>query len=149
MPADAPHLPVPWTDLDADRAPAPPQARWLTRAAAVAEALFTVPETAPLEPARLRWLQHQLHLFQQDVGGLGMLIFRTALWAVCALSPWLILRPGSFVRLSLADRVRAMHALEKSPLAMTLFATKALLCMIWFEHPTSARSIGVGGGGPP
>jgi hypothetical protein len=38
--------------------------------------------------------------------------------------------------------VRAIEALERTPAALALLAVKAVVSIVWWEHPDNAREIG-------
>jgi len=39
-------------------------------------------------------------------------------------------------------RARALERMERSPLSLALFGAKALVSIVYYEHPDPARSIG-------
>jgi len=68
-------------------------------------------------------------------------VFRLCLFLVTTLGPLLSLRIG-FASRPLEERTRLLERVEKSPLSTALLGLKAVLCMLYFEHPDAARSIG-------
>jgi hypothetical protein len=38
-----------------------------------------------------------------------------------------------------------LERLERGPLSMTVLGVKAMLSLVWYEHPRSARDIGFDG----
>lgn len=74
-------------------------------------------------------------------GGRGVQAYRVSLWVVSWIAPILILRRPRFARLSQEDRVRALARIEQSRLKTLLFALKALLCIVYFEHPDAAEHV--------
>jgi hypothetical protein len=68
--------------------------------------------------------------------------YRLLLWAVTWLAPLTILRPGPLWRLGISDRVQALKKMEGSPAASLVLAMKAVLCLIYYEHPEAVRETG-------
>jgi hypothetical protein len=113
-------------------------------ARALAEALFTTGEGPP--PAeRLDWLVEDLDDLIGRVGTRGKLVFRLCLFAVSTIAPLLAFRLLPFRFLSSETRMRALERMERSPFGLAVFAAKALLCIVYYEHPDSARMIGYDG----
>jgi hypothetical protein len=44
--------------------------------------------------------------------------------------------------LSLEDRSHALERLEQSPFALAVFGAKAILCIVYYEHPDAAKLVG-------
>ncbi len=120
----------------------PAFASWQTHAKAVAEVLFEGPDGPP-NPNRIDWLVGDIDDFLTTVGGRSKLVFQAALMAVATLGPVVVGRVGAFHTLPLELRLRALERLEKSPAGMAVFAVKTLMCFHWFEHPDSAREVGL------
>ena len=38
--------------------------------------------------------------------------------------------------------MRALQTIEETPLSLALLGAKAILCIVYFEHPDAAREIG-------
>ena len=51
-------------------------------------------------------------------------------------------------RLSIPDRVRALTRLERRQLAPILIALRAILCLLYYEHPDVPAEVGLGVSGP-
>ena len=127
-------------DSRAARPGLPPGA--LARARAIAEALFSR-EQGPPPKARLDWMQRDLSDFFGHTSLRSRLLFRACVFAVSALAPLLIWRWPGLVRLSLEDRIRALRAAEaRPPLSLALLAAKAILSIVYFEHPGASAEIG-------
>ncbi|MCA9515530.1 MAG: hypothetical protein KC635_11345, partial [Myxococcales bacterium] len=62
-------------------------------------------------------------------------------------APWLAGRLGPLERLPVSERVAALERLERSPLGLSVFALKATLAILYFEHPDAAAEIGFDGRG--
>ena len=116
--------------------------RWaLRRARGIAEALFSSEKGAP--PAeRLDWLGAELGQFLDRAGWRSGGFYKLGLWVVTLLAPLLIVRPRALWRLPLADRVRALRRMERGFAASVILAVKAILCIIYYEHPDVARESG-------
>ena len=110
-------------------------------ARAVAEALFAT-EAGPPDGARLDWLCEDLDHFFAHAGERAKLTFVLCLLAIAVLAPLMILRLPPFRRLSRAHRAHALERFEQSPLALAVFGAKAVLCILWYEHPASRAQIG-------
>ncbi len=111
---------------------------------ALAETLFTTAEGPPDEE-RLTWLVNDLDHFLSHAGPRARSVYRLCLFAVSSLAPAMIFKLPPFRRLSLEDRAHALERMEQSPVGMAVFGAKAILCILWFEHPASAREIGFDG----
>lgn len=89
----------------------------------------------------------QLYDVHERVGGMGLAAYRLSLFAFTWLAPLMIFRLPPFRRLTHEQQLRAMHRFENSLIAVALFALKAMLCMIYFEHPAAAAHMGFDGQG--
>ncbi len=115
-----------------------PPARVQRAARAVAEALFHA-DDKPADPARLDWLAADLLDFMARATGRAQLILRASLWALTWLAPLFVFTPLPLGWLPVGKRVLALERMELSPLGPAALAVKAMLCMIWFEHPDTQR----------
>jgi hypothetical protein len=131
------------TGPDLRRRPALPVSRSLLRhARTVAEALFSTEAGAP--PAeRLDWLERELADFLGRTGLFSVLVLRFSLFAVFFLAPVTIGRFRSLSALELPERCRALDRFDHSVLSPALLACKAILCILYFEHPDTIREIGL------
>ncbi len=121
-----------------------PSAARLASLGTLAEVVFAT-EDGPPSPDRIRWFIHEFDDFISRTGVRSRLIVGAAMGVVSRLSPLLALRPGPLHRLSSERQVLALERLEKSPAAAALLATKAAMCLVWFEHPEAAAEIGFDG----
>jgi hypothetical protein len=96
-------------------------------------------------PDRLAWLRADADDFLSRAGAKSRVLLRLSLLAVSVLAPLSIGRIPPLARLSLADRSRAITKLEQGPFALPLLAVKAILCILYYEHPDAAREIGFDG----
>ena len=63
---------------------------------------------------------------------------------VSRLAPLFIGRVVTLGALSLPDRIRALTRLEER-FGEPLLAVKAMLCLVYYEHPDAAREVGFDG----
>jgi hypothetical protein len=113
----------------------------LQNARAVAQALFST-ETGPPSVARLDWLQADLADFLGRVGFLGRLGFRLSILATTLLAPLTLRTLRRFRGLSVEERHRALERFERSALGIAFLASKAILCILYFEHPEVTAEVG-------
>lgn len=107
-----------------------------------AETLFS-DESGP--PPRER-----VELISEDAASLvslsterARLMFQISLFLVVWAAPLFIRRAPGLHRLPLAARVAALEAMERNAMGAALvLAIKAILCMLWYEHPDGAASVG-------
>lgn len=111
---------------------------------AVAEAVFSTTEGPP-PGERLTWLKDELEDFLARAGSQTRLILRLALLAITIVAPLLILRLPTLGRLAVHDRVRALARMEDSALSAPVLAVKALLCILYYEHPDAQAEVGFDG----
>lgn len=112
--------------------------------AALAEALFST-EDGPAPEHRVAWLCDELDHFFSYAGPRARLNLRLCLTGVSVLAPWMVGRPGGFTTMPVALRREAVERLERSPLGLAVFGAKAMLCIVWYEHPENAAFIGADG----
>lgn len=111
---------------------------------AIAEAIFAT-ETGPPPADRLAWLCVEVEDFLARAGSNTRLVVRLAVFAVSVLAPLLLLRFATLKRLPPSERVRALTRLENSRFSSPVLAVKALLCMLYYEHPDAACEVGFDG----
>ena len=110
-------------------------------AVAIAEALFST-AARPAPEDRLGWLADDLDAFFAHAGSRSRGVFVACAgvieWCAAPLAGvW-----GRFSSLPLARRAEVLHRLEASPAALTFFAAKTVLCIVWYEHPASWADTG-------
>lgn len=115
---------------------------WLRAAHGLSEVIFEG-EDGPPPRERLDWLCAELGDFFSRVGWRSRLVFRVSLFVIGAVAPLLVLRPWPLRWHPLRRRAKALARFERSPFGMALFAVKAILCIVYYEHPDAAREIGV------
>lgn len=124
------------------RAPAPGvPPRTLRAARVIAEALYSS-DVGPPPPARLDWLERDLGDFFGHTSLRARLLFRACIATIFWLAPLFSGRFATMASLDTSARIDALHRFERTPLALTLLATKAIVSLVWFEHPDSAAEIG-------
>jgi len=117
--------------------------RTIARARTIAEALFLTTEGPP-PSERLDWLDREVEDFLARAGARSRFVVSLALFAVSVLAPLMLLRFVPLARLAVVDRARALARLEDK-FGAPVLAAKALLCVIYYEHPDAALSIGFDG----
>ncbi|HVW25434.1 MAG TPA: hypothetical protein VHC69_08685 [Polyangiaceae bacterium] len=122
-----------------------PRARPRTVRAAVAigSALFGRAESEP-PPERLAYLAREFEDFLLRSGPRARTMLTILVWLVATTAPLFIGRIGTLAALAQANRVRALDRLERR-FGEPLVAVKAILCLIYYEHPDAAREIGFDG----
>ena len=108
---------------------------------AVAEALFC-DEKGPPPAERIDWLCRDFDDFVQQAGARSGAILHGGLAVANWLAPLAIGKAPPLSRLTLAERVEALHKTEGTPAGLPLLAIKAMLCMIYYEHPDAMAEIG-------
>lgn len=135
-----------WVDSTSLQMSPAPNRAWIRASRAVVAAMFST-SAGPPPAEQLDWTMAQLYDVHERVGGMGLAAYRLSLFAFTWLAPLMILRLPPFSRLSHAQQMRAMHRFESSLIAVALFALKAMLCMIYFEHPAAAAHMAFDGQG--
>lgn len=116
--------------------------RSLRAARAIMEGLFAS-DDGPPPGDRLDWVMRDLADFFGHVNLRARLLFRACVFAVTWIAPLLLFALPPLSRLSVDDRVRALERMERSPLfSMPFLGAKALLSIVYYEHPDAAREIG-------
>lgn len=118
--------------------------RALRTTRALAEALFATRDGAP--PAeRIDWLSEELDDFFARAGTKSRWLFLVSLFTVSVVAPLLVGRLSPLRSLPLDLRTRALEKMERGSFALPLLAVKAMLCVIYYEHPDAARAMGFDG----
>lgn len=117
--------------------------RLVARARTIAEALFMTDQGPP--PAeRLDWLAREAEDFLARAGARSRFVVGLALLAVGVLAPLVVFRFVSLARMAVRERARALQRLEDT-FGAPVLAVKALLCVLYYEHPDAARAVGFDG----
>jgi hypothetical protein len=114
-------------------------------ATALAEAVFARGGEPPSRD-RIAWLERELEDFLARSGRRSRLLLSFLVRFVAFLAPLFIGRIATLRSLSIADRVRALSRLERK-FGEPLLAVKAMLCLLYYEHPDAAREVGFDGRG--
>jgi hypothetical protein len=111
---------------------------------AIAATLFAT-EDGPPDGARLDWLCDDLDDFLGRAGPRARGLFSLCVTAVTWLAPWRVGALGPFESLDEATRTRALERMERGAFGLAVFGAKAVLCIVWYEHPEVARAVGYDG----
>jgi hypothetical protein len=95
----------------------------------------------PVPADRLDWLCRDLDHFFRQAGPRARFVYQLCLLGISVLAPLLVLRPPPFRRLRDDLRVTALSRLETSPFGLALFGARALISIVYYEHPVPAKSI--------
>ncbi len=129
--------------------PSPPSGRHrlaLKIARAFIEALFTEDDSTPPPAHRMDWLQSELDQLLCRASWRSGGVYKLLLLLVCFVAPLSVWIPLPLWRLEVSERVRALRRMERGPLAAVVLAAKAIICLIYYEHPEVAREAGYTGG---
>jgi hypothetical protein len=108
------------------------------RLRAIAEALFATDAGAP-DPARVAWVCADFADFASRAAGRGRFVLLASVWFLTWLAPLVVWRFGPLSSLPLALRAEALERVESSAIGFIALAPKAMLCLMWFEHPDTQR----------
>jgi uncharacterized protein (DUF2236 family) len=117
-------------------------ARRRADARALAEALWSRDGASGPPADRLAYFESDLSDFAFHLNTRARLLLLAGLATVTRVAPLLIGRFSRLGALPIDERIRAIHALERTPASLALFAVKAVLSIVWFEHPDNAREMG-------
>jgi hypothetical protein len=110
---------------------------------AIAEAVFSR-DGAPPAAERLSWIEREMEDFLSRAGFRSRLMISFMVWLTTLIAPLLAGKVTPLYDMPLAERVRALELLERR-FAEPLLAVKALLCLVYYEHPDAARDVGFDG----
>jgi hypothetical protein len=116
----------------------PVSEKTLARARVFAEALFST-EAGPPDRARIDWLIEDFRDFLGRAGGNARLVLWACLLACHWLAPLFIRRLPTLADLSIEERAVALERVERSSFGPIVLGPKAILCLLWFEHPDTQR----------
>jgi hypothetical protein len=114
--------------------------RLLRRARAIAEAIFLT-ESGPPPAERLDWLVNELEDFLARSGGRTRFVFGLAMFAAAFLAPIVSFRFRSLASMPVEERSAVLERLE-NVFGPPVLAVKALLCVLYYEHPDAQKQIG-------
>lgn len=121
--------------------------RTLETLIAVGEALFSK-GGAPPPQERMAFLRSETADYMARGGPLLRLQITIAALVVSVVAPLYLGRLGTTRGLPLERRVRALSSMEHGAGAPLLIAVRALLCMIYYEHPDAAADASLPRTGP-
>ena len=130
LPPPAPHEVVTARPVSA------PSAVVRSWARAVAEALFATEAGAP-DPARVEEVVADFLDFIAPAPARGRWIMILSLFALVWVAPLFVARMPTLDGLDVDTRAEALDRVEKSILGPAALAPKAILCLLWFEHPAT------------
>lgn len=110
----------------------------------LAEALFAT-EEGPPPRERLAWVEDNIEDFLSRSGQRSRWVFGALVLLCTVLAPLFVGRLRRLQSLPLSARVEALSRLERH-FGEPLLAVKAILCLIYYEHPDAAREVGFEGG---
>ncbi len=110
----------------------------------VAEAVFSDGEGPP-DADRMDWLIRDVDDFLEHIGDSRRSVIG-ALFGLHAVTPVVTRSGQSLARMSIPERIEALTKVEESFASGLLLAVKALLCIIYYEHPDAGREIGFDAG---
>lgn len=113
----------------------------------VADALFSG-DAGPPPAERIAWLRAELSDFMSRSTFAGRALFTLAGFVIGWLLPLSIQSAPPFRRLSLSQRVAALTKMESGRAAPLLIAVRALMCLMYYEHPDAGLELGVDTKGP-
>ena len=109
---------------------------------AFAEALFMSDVgLAPRE--RIDWLLEELDDYLARSGTRAQLVFQGAITALQTLAPLSDGKPLPLTALSPEARAEAIEKFEETPLGLAVLGAKAMMCLIWYEHPEVREDVGI------
>ena len=111
-------------------------------ARAFAEALFLTDEGVP-PTDRVDWLLEELEDYLARSGIRAQLVFQASMTALLTLAPLSDGKPVPLTSLSPEARAHAIERFEATPLGLAVLGGKAMLCLIWYEHPEVRQDVGI------
>ncbi len=138
-----PQLAPPAPEDDVRNREGTPLPDWaLVAARGVAEALFSTDEGPP-DPARVDWVVEDFGRFFAAGPDRARTVMRLCLFALTWVAPLFTGSPGTpLAKLPREKRMHALDRMEASPFGPAALAPKAILCMLWLEHPDTQRETG-------
>ena len=133
-----------WVSHQIGDKPPAPESRRSKALVVIASALFTTIERPPPKE-RLHWLTAEFEDFLVGAGTRARVLLRVSAALATWLAPLLIRRLPPLSRLESTERISALEALESSTIGTPLFALKAILSLLYYEHPESAAELGFDG----
>lgn len=123
---------------------APVSPRIGQRGRAIAEALFAS-EDGPPPADRLDWVEHEISDFASRIGLWGRFVIVSCMWITCIWGPVSTGRLRSLEALTWIERKEVLERMELGFAALPFLAVRAMLCLVYYEHPDASREIGFDG----
>ncbi len=101
---------------------------------AFAEALFFT-DQGPPPAARIDWVIDELEDYLAHSGPRAQMVFAASITAVSTLAPPFSGKARLLPMLTPEERAHAIERFEQTPLGLAVLGAKAMLCLIWYEHP--------------
>ena len=121
--------------------------RALDRLMLISEALFSR-AGAPPPAERIAWLRQEMGDFLARASPMGRVLFVAGSFVVCWLAPVFVGAWPTLASLPFARRVEALERFETRRVAPVLIALRAILCLLYYEHPDAAAEVGIDPTGP-
>ncbi|MCC6216598.1 MAG: hypothetical protein IT376_17185 [Polyangiaceae bacterium] len=115
--------------------------RIMARLRSLTEAIFAT-AAGPPPAARVDWVVAEVEDVLAHAGAQMRWTMAAATLVIVWIAPLFVGRLGSLASLPFRERVRALAALEASALGGPVLAVKALLCILYYEHPDAAAEVG-------
>lgn len=90
----------------------------------------------------MHWFVDDLDDFVAHLNLRARLLFRACLFTATWLAPLAIGRFAALASLPLTQRIAALDALERTPLSLALFGARAIVSLVYYEHPDAAAELG-------
>ncbi len=119
-----------------------PSTRSVETMMAIAAATFSS-QRGPPAADRIAWLRREYVDLMSRASGRGRFYFGAGALVVSIGAPIMIGRLRPFSRLTHEERVASLQRFESHALGSILVALRAILCMLWYEHPEVAREVGL------
>ena len=119
----------------------------LDRLQAIAETLFSV-DGKPPPPDRIAWLRAEIDDFLARSALTGRMAFSVGSLVVSWVAPLLVGAFRPLARLPLERRIAALEAFERRKIALVLTGLRAIICLLYYEHPDAAAEVGIDAQGP-
>ena len=124
--------------------PSPVPERVVRAVGRIAEALFHDGTSAP--PAdRIAWLCGDVRDFLGRATGRARFMFRLCIFVIVWVGPLWSFSLVPLTAMAIERRVEVLERMERGLLAFAFLGAKALLSMMYYEHPDAAREIGFNG----
>ena len=111
----------------------------------MAEALFLDEAGNPPAAGELDWVETELQDFVRSAGSWARFLLGSCMLVVQLMVPLFARKLATLRSLGLPERRLALERMEESGMSLPLLAVKAVICMVYYEHPDAAARIGFDG----